>query len=233
MAVPEQESTTTETIVGCTQARALDLVLLERAAARLSPEYRFRLASDWPSLASFSTRSMASAGQGLLDTLGLTVDDLMDMIAKAPRLSMAVRGWTAQRHLLESLAADRSVELVEPIERDGQPDLRVVLRAGPSVAVDVRVECKNARSATRAGGTIKVDFMRTRAPKGFPCGRYYAPDEFEVLAVCLHPITAKWEFRFKLTRDMAPHPDCEGRLHHNVALDDSWAVSLAAALAGT
>ena len=73
-----------------------------------------------------------------------------------------------------------------------------------------------------ADGRIRVDFQKTRASKDDPCSRYYKPEEFDLVAACMHAVTERWEFRYALPRSLDPHPKCKGRLSQNVRLDKRW-----------
>ena len=75
---------------------------------------------------------------------------------------------------------------------------------------------------TLADGTPRVDFQRTRASKSDPCSRYYAPDDFDVVAACLHSVVDKWEFRFVRPVSLDTHKKCVGKLSNNVKIDDRW-----------
>lgn len=231
--ISTERPATTETLVGLRQERLLDLVLFERAARGLTPEYRHVLADSWSvnrgsgKIAS----SIAPESHALIEMLGMSPTEIMSMITEAPRLLMAVRGWTAQRHLHRAILGLPGIERASPIEKDGQPDLEVWTAADHGVSRQVLVECKNSLREPDGRGRPRVDFQRTRAPKGNPCGRYYEAREFDILAACLHPITQRWEFMFKPTSRMAGHKTCDGRLDHRVVVDDSWTPDLAAAIA--
>lgn len=149
--------------------------------------------------------------------LGAT--EILELIAGAPRLKMAVRGWVAERHLQNALEKVDAVARVEPIEEDGQPDFRVELKRKRR---PVLVECKNVLRTKDKHGRPRLDFMRTRASPVDPCSRYYSPEEFDVLAACLHASSERWEFAARRTSDMAPHRLCPGRLEHRVLIDASW-----------
>ena len=68
----------------------------------------------------------------------------------------------------------------------------------------------------------KIDFQRTRASKGDPCSRYYRPTEFDVVAACLHAVTARWDFRFALPGELPAHKVCDGRIASNLRVDGQW-----------
>lgn len=153
---------------------------------------------------------------------------LLDLIDRAGRLKMAVRGGVAEHHLAMMLRQCASVRDVSTIPGDGQPDLAVKLTSGRVV----RVECKNCLRAKTAAGLARVDFMRTRASKADPCSRFYAEQDFDVLAACLHPVTQNWEFAFRLTHGMREHRVCPGKLDNNVTVDDAWPRSFDEVVAG-
>lgn len=229
--IPEEQAATTETLVGATRPRLLDLLLFERAAHGLTPEYRHRLADKWLDVSPSRLRSLAGrSNHDLAVQLQTEPDQILDMIMGAPRLLMAVRGWTAQRHLAQHLAQLSIVASARQIEMDGKPDFDVQLIDGIGPGRPILVECKNTLRQTTANMLPKVDFQRTRAPKGDPCRRYYAPEEFDLVAACLHPVTDRWEFRFKATRLMEPHRRCAPRLSDRVVIDGSWTADLAEAV---
>jgi hypothetical protein len=92
------------------------------------------------------------------------------------------------------------------------------------------IECKNVLART-VGGRPKVDFQRTRHAKADPCHRYYSRAEFDMLAACVQPISKRWEFTFRATRDLKKHDHCPGRLSQHVYLDEgTWLESARDAL---
>jgi hypothetical protein len=93
------------------------------------------------------------------------------------------------------------------------------------------VECKNSSRELTNKGQEKIDLQRTRAAKSNPCSRYYRPTEFDVVAACIHAVTAKWEFKYALTRELDTHPKCQGRLYNNIKLDQRWTSDAASILA--
>ena len=143
--------------------------------------------------------------------------EVLDLIAEARRLKMAVRGWVAEQHLVKRLAAVPGVSDCARIEAEGGPDVSLNFDGCP-----LTVECKNVlRKKTREGLT-RLDFQRTRASKKDPCSRYYSPSEFDVLAACLHAVSERWEFSYVLPSRLAPHPVCRGKLWNNVRIDRLW-----------
>lgn len=146
--------------------------------------------------------------------------EILDMVLSNNRLHIAVKGAVAQEHLrkyLEGLLKRGVLESFEQIDRDGQPDFRLVFRGRSYL-----LECKNVEKEKRVGGPVTVDFQRTRAPKEAPHLRYYHEDEFELLAACTFNRSGKWEFRFirtaVLDRRAAPHDD---RFLNRVFVDGS------------
>jgi len=59
----------------------------------------------------------------LAKELELTPDDILDVIANARRLKMAVRGWVAEKHLRETLSKVPGITCFESIEQEGALDL--------------------------------------------------------------------------------------------------------------
>ena len=130
---------------------------------------------------------------------------------------MAVRGWVAEEHLRDQLAKIRGVQC-ERLDAEGGPDICVRFEGGRSLTL----ECKNVLRKTNAKGRPRLDFQRTRAAKADPCSRYYAPDDFDVVAACLHAVTEKWEFRYIIPRKLSPHNTCVGKLGSNVIVGCDW-----------
>ncbi len=193
-----------EVLVGCAQIRILDLVLFERAATSLSQGHRHLLAERLGSVPigpELSERQRAGHPEThpLLAELSLDAGSLLDVIQNASRLKTAVRGWVAQRHLLRELEQLSGVTGCRELNEDGGPDFELVL---PDNSV-VRIECKNCLRRSRSDGRPRVDFQRTRHSKSDPCSRFYRPEEFEILAACLHPVTERWEFMFQRTDRLA------------------------------
>ena len=104
------------------------------------------------------------------------------------------------------------------IEEEGGADLRLRYRGSRLL----EVECKNVLRQRMADGTIRLDFQRTRASKGDPCSRFYAPEDFDLVAACLHSCTEEWEFRYAPTRGLDPHKNCPGKLSNLVRIDQRW-----------
>lgn len=224
-----------EIVVGGAPEQFLNYVRFERAAKGLDQGHRGLLADK---LIDLTRPSLAVSGEVAapppLETdlhrlaleLKLSESEILDLIQSAPRLKMAVRGWVAEEHLYKALSAVPSITACERIEEEGQPDIR--LRLGTSR--HLTIECKNVCRKTYADGTPKVDFQRTRAAKDNACSRYYQPDEFDLVAACLHAKTEEWEFTYVLPQDLKPHRKCDGRLDNNVRVDNKWSPDIVPAL---
>ncbi len=153
--------------------------------------------------------------------LGLPANQILDMIEGAFRLKVAVRGAAAEEHLEEQLRNVPGLHDVRRIDEDGRPDFEVHYRGrGP-----LFVECKNVLRRQPRGET-RVDFQKTRASKNDPCSRYYRPQDFEVLAACLHPVTENWEYRFAATSSLPKHRKCPEHLSNRVVVGSDWATGL-------
>jgi hypothetical protein len=143
---------------------------------------------------------------------------VLDLIASAPRLKMAVRGWVAEEKLVRTLEHVSGVSNCVRVNEEGGPDVRLRFEGSR----ELTVQCKNVLRQTTKKGEARVDFQKTRASKSDPCSRYYRVDEFDLVAACLHAITTRWEFQYVLPRQLEPHPKCQGRLSNNVRVDDRW-----------
>lgn len=216
-----------EVMVGGRKRNFLQYVRFERAAKNLDAGHRALLADKVSELTQF--RQQMSGGQidvdnqpfhlhQLASEFELSQTEILDLIQSAPRLKMAVRGWVAEKHLFEELKALPEIKTCKPIEEDGKPDIMVELRNGGPIYI----ECKNILRKPYADGSYRLDFQRTRAAKGDPCSRYYSPNEFQILAACLHPQTERWEFSYIATRNLLEHDRCPGRLSNRVKIDDRW-----------
>jgi len=211
-----------EVLVGGASESFLDLIRFERAAVGLSAGDRQLLAekrTEWCAPVGTSTAMLPSGVVHPLATeLGLGPDQILEVIAGARRLKMAVRGWVAEEHLRNALASTPGVTHCERLDVEGGPDLHVAYKGGAILAI----ECKNVLRKRNRAGQPRIDFQRTRASKSNPCSRFYAPSDFDIVAGCLHAVTEHWEFRYKLTDELAPHLRCAGKLSNNVAIDSTW-----------
>ena len=221
-----------ETLVGATREHFLDLVRFERAARGLDPGNRLILAEGHSqSLPTGQISHTEPSGElielakthPLAKQFALSADEILDLIAGASRLRMAVRGWVAEEHLRTTLARVPGITHCERLDEDGGPDIRVSFQGGPFLTI----ECKNVARDLDKHGNPKIDFQRTRASKGNPCSRYYQPTDFDIVAGCLHAVTNSWDFRYVLPSVLAPHKTCVGRIANNVRVDNRWLVDAA------
>jgi hypothetical protein len=216
-----------ETLVAFRPERLLAYVGFERNATGLGldPPLRFRAAQVAAIDPLVPGRPPTHE---LEEEFDLSSRDILEIIANRTRLSVAVRGGVAEHHLLRLLQDSREVAFVEPIDRDGEPDLDVSLRDGPRVLV----ECKNVSPNRYADGSPKVEVQKTRSQQGDPAGRFYRPEQFEVVAACLFAVTGRWEYRFKATASMERHPRHPDRLAVLHRVDSSWSTTIKEALDG-
>lgn len=145
-------------------------------------------------------------------------EEVLDLVAQARRLKMAVRGWVAERHLYKILKDMDGVADCRMLDEEGSPDIELRYRGSNPITV----ECKNVAGKRYADGSPKVDFQRTRAAKGNPCSRYYKADDFDILAACLHAVEERWVYRYILPKDLDPHKSCDGRLDNNIRVNERW-----------
>ena len=215
-----------EVLVGGVPEQFLRYVYLERAALREDQGHRHWLAENIESVEAFP-RLIAGAADDVIiparfhrlaNEFQLDEREVLDLIEKAPRLKMAVRGWVAEEHLYRELRAVAGVTDCEHIEEEGGADVRLRYRDSGLL----EIECKNVLRKTTAAGEARVDFQRTRASKADPCSRYYRVEDFDMVAACLHAVSSRWEFRYVLPGVLEPHAKCEGRLSNNVRVDQRW-----------
>ncbi len=218
----------TEVLVGGRPERLLDLVRFERAAKGLDQGNRQLLAerlNEVPTRPSLRESAPVDYKvdpprlHRLASEFDMPESDILTLIDESPRLKMAVRGWVAEDHLRRVLEHVPGVTECERLNLEGKPDIRLRYRGSRPLFI----ECKNVLRHTTADGLPRVDFQRTRASQGDRCSRYYAPNEFDVLAACLHAITENWEFKYRLPKEMEPHRTCPGKLSNTVRVDDRWA----------
>ncbi|RAI44765.1 hypothetical protein CH341_07305 [Rhodoplanes roseus] len=217
-----------ETLVGCNKEHFLDLVRFERAARGLDPGNRLILAeghvyslptSKVPRGTDGSPSLHLAESHPLVSQFALSSEEILDLIAGARRLKMAVRGWVAEEHLRSTLLKVPGITHCERLDEEGGPDLKISFCDGPLLTV----ECKNVARESDRHGLPKIDFQRTRAAKGNPCSRYYAPTDFDIVAACLHGVTSDWSFRYALPGRLPPHKSCVGRIASNLRVDKTWA----------
>lgn len=213
-----------EVIVGGGRSAFLDFVRFEREARGEDQGHRALLAEHrgiiQPVVSPAAVLSPPDSRyvHQLSREFEMSESAVLDLIASASRLKMAVRGWVAEHHLVEQLTRIKGVTDCARIETDNSPDVQ--LRYEDSELL--YVECKNVLRKRTGKGEPRLDFQRTRASKSDPCSRYYAPDDFDVVAACLHATTEQWEYSFRLTGDLDEHRKCPGKLSNNVVIDSRW-----------
>lgn len=214
-----------ETVIAFRPERFLDYVRLEREASSLGldPVLRMRaaLAAAQP-ITTVPTRHL------LEEAFHVRSLEMLDIIAKRKRLQVAVRGGVAEHHLEKALSSDPDVSEVAEVDVDGPPDLEATLQTG----LLLRVECKNGEDNAYSDGAGRVEVQKTRTSKGDPASRFYRPDQFDVLAVCLWPAGGGApRFVYRNTGDLARHRDFPDRLAVMHRIDGTWATRIARAAA--
>lgn len=214
-----------EVLVGGKPEMFLRYVLFERAAKGLDQGDRQLLAekaglflSPSGGTALGSEDEAAPAKHPLLQELGFGAAEVLELIQGARRLKMAVRGWVAEEHLRRLLTGLPGITECVRLDTEGSPDLRVRWREGQPI----NIECKNVLRELTKEGLPRLDFQRTRAAKGDPCSRYYAPSDFDIVAACLHAVTENWSFRFHTTASLPAHRKCPGKIASNLVVGPAW-----------
>jgi hypothetical protein len=209
----------TEAVIAFTPAHLGRYIDLERISTGLDPGERLLLADALPD----------ENRHQLEIELGLTANEIMDLIKSAFRLEVAVRGGAAQHHLQKVLESTDGVTRVNAIDVDARPDFEVQFRNRSRL---VTIECKNVLRRSTSAGVPIVEYQKTRASKGDPvCGRYYSVSHCDILAACLHPIRARWEYRFCPSGDFPPHPKCPGKVTSKLLVGgSSWSRGVASLL---
>lgn len=215
-----------EVLVGGTSASFLRYVRFEREALGESQGHRQLLAETTLSRSGVQDQSPTaipapipppSTLHALAIEFQLSEQEVLNLIANARRLKMAVRGWVAEEHLVRQLRAVRGVEKCDRNDTEGHADVDVLFTGVP-----LTVECKNVLRQRTAAGLARIDFQRTRASKRNPWSRFYGPEEFDLVAACLHAVEQSWTFRFALSADLDRHPKCTTKLSNNVRIDERW-----------
>ncbi len=215
-----------EVLVGGTKASFLRYIRFEREALGEDQGYRHLLAERAADLKLLGVKlpsaGPASIGKGRLHVLAqefeLDESEVLDLIAEAPRLKMAVRGWVAEEHLVRQLRRVPGVSECARINEEGGPDVRLRFLESRLLTV----ECKNVLRKRHTDGVPRLDFQRTRTSKADPCTRFYSVNDFDMVAACLHPVSEHWEFRYALPGALDPHKSCTEKLSNNVRLDSRW-----------
>lgn len=193
-----------EVLVGGKPQSFLDYIRFEREACGEDQGHRQSLAES------------PSQRHDLVSELQLTEKEILDLIQGTPMTKMNVRGVAAEVHLARAL---RSVRGVSDCARGKKGEADVLLRFH---GAPLAIECKNVLRPRKKDNFPRVDFMRTRSSIADRCSRYYSPDDFSVVAACLHAVTKRWEFRFSVPEALDPHKKCPGKLDNNVSIDERW-----------
>ncbi len=221
-----------QVVVGVVPTRFLDYVRFERAARGLDQGHRELLAEEAASSPdklraaaeelvpepSHETMDGPAPDPAVLAAFGMTSGELVAMVLANARLLMAVRGGSAEWHLVKTLRGLPGVTECARMQGEGVPDVELRFEGSRKLSI----ECKNVLRGRTASGLARMDFMKTRASPSDPCSRYYKRDQFDVVAGCLHPVTRRWEFRYALPEELDRHQKCAGRLSHLVRLDERW-----------
>jgi len=216
-----------EVVIGGVKDSFLRYVYFERAARGLDQGHRQLLAerADYFRPVAIQRQVLGevpAAPHLLAREFDLSPTEILELIANARRLKMAVRGWVAEEHLRATIARMPEIAECRRLDSEGSPDLAVRLHGGPPLTI----ECKNVLRHVSARGYPRVDFQRTRASKADPCSRYYSEKEFDILSACLHAVRLQWEFAYIRPNRLHHHPKCAGRLASNVLVDDRWSDSI-------
>jgi Arc/MetJ family transcription regulator len=210
-----------ETLISCTPENLLRLARLERRARalRLEPALRYSAAIE---AVNAQDAWSGHRPHALEEQFALRSHEIIDIIAKRNRLSVAVRGGVAEYHLEAQLRKHPDVELVEPLDTDAMHDFNVRFRDGTRL----RIECKNASPSRFANGDFKVEVQKTRGSQNDPASRFYRADAFDVVAACMYSPTGDWVFRFARTQDLPRHGTFPDRLAAIQRVNDSWTSGL-------
>lgn len=137
-------------------------------------------------------------GHALENTFNASARDILDAIESGFRAQADVKGKLAELYLYRALDALQERGLISQLiwsDRDGEPDFFLDYEGNR-----VSIQCKNVRSRERyktgeRSGHFKVELQKTRGgtdPRTGERTRYYRPDEFDVVAVCLFNQTGTW-----------------------------------------
>ncbi|NLE98148.1 MAG: hypothetical protein GX596_09190 [Propionibacterium sp.] len=220
--VDPRSPTHLETLVAFKPERLLDYALLERRASSLGLDQPLRHSAAL-TLSSSPQRGQIARQHRLEEQFDLRSEEILDLISERNRLSVAVRGGVAERHLAQLLERSESVVEVKHLDKDGQHDFDVSLNDGTVL----RVECKNASPNRTADGSFKVEVQKTRTSKNDPASRFYPVSGFDVVAACLFSATGRWIFRFGVTAEMPRHQKFPDRLAPIQHITEAWTDDIA------
>lgn len=217
-----------EVLVGGTADTFLDFIRFEREALGEDQGHRHLLA-ERVRVAVPSSKVVVPSAVSLVpgptrlhqlaEEFELSESEVLDLIAGARRLKMAVRGWVAEEHLVRTLKGIGGVTDCRRLDEEGGPDVTLRYDGGRPLLI----ECKNVLRHRAANGDARIDFQKTRTSKGDPCSRYYSANDFDVVAACLHAVSERWVFQFARTEWLDDHRKCAGKLSNLVRVDQRWA----------
>jgi len=131
----------------------------------------------------------------LLDTWGVTANDILESISRGFRAQVDVKGKLAElllhRQILKCVEENR-LEDVQWLDEDGKPDFVVFYQGNELI-----IECKNVRSPAKKRKSpepIRVELQKTRNARDGTLTRAYGCQHFHVLSACLFNRTGRWEF---------------------------------------
>ena len=75
---------------------------------------------------------------------------------------------------------------------------------------------------------LRVDAaeLETQKTRDSGAGRKYAYDTLDIVAACMFPVTKRWMFKFKWTRDLEPWTKDDTKIGPIQRIDDTWVDSL-------
>ena len=140
---------------------------------------------------------------------GLTAYELLDALQNRFRARVTLEGAVAEVHLgaiLTRLQYENKIGRFEQHDADGMHDFTLIL---PHFETPLLMECKNVRNSK----SIQVEVQKTRTSKGDPSSRFYAADQFDIIAVCMGKKNRNWkQFVFASVSDLKRHKEYPEKL---------------------
>lgn len=142
-----------------------------------------------------------------LKRLGISIDDLEEIIGKSPSLRGVLVGYLAEKKLVEEYFKDLNPEKPDDHDRSSKGD-RVILYKGVRISVEVKSLQTNCVVKTSEGyeGRFQCDASDSRKVR-LPNGEVIKTvcllvGGFDLLAVNLFEFGQKWKFAFVRNRDL-------------------------------